>query len=167
MIDFRTARPLPARYYSFHGVAATNRDRYARRSVAAERSGACEKARRNFLRLFNRPRRTFFEFTGRRGAARRGSAAGWYLARPVSLVFFCSQRETSENSPRRSHAAGDFQRVYRAVVIRCRGNTLVPEMRNTMEKCIEFYFDTRATSETYRIFIPLLNPRETGFLLSQ
>jgi len=36
-----------------------------------------------------------------RDAERSGSptaTAGWYLARPVSLVFFCSHRETSENS---------------------------------------------------------------------
>lgn len=130
---------------------------------------SAEKANRNFLRLFNRPRRTFFEFSGhaawrgaeRRGEERRGAAAaGWYLARPVSLVFFCSQRETSENSPRRSHAAGDFQRI----LLRRRNplarKHFVPEiyLLETSSESIELCSDAAQLffSETSWIFMPHL-----------
>jgi len=90
MIDFRTA---PRRdIIPWSALCGDERDRYAR-SVAARLSETERETRgapRNFLRPFNRPRRTFFEFSA------------WYgccPARLVSLVFFCSQRETSENSP--------------------------------------------------------------------
>lgn len=104
---FRSGRTSPSRHDRFShratapwrdiipwsALCGDERDRYVRRSVAA-RLNETERETRgapcNFLRPFNRPRRTFFEFSA------------WYgccLARLVSLVFFCSQRETSENPP--------------------------------------------------------------------
>lgn len=178
MIDFRAARPLPARYYSFLGCCGDEpRDRYARRSVAARKRRSAGKANRNFLRLFNRPRPNFLRIlrtSPRRGAERRGAgaaAAGWYLARPVSLVFFSNQRETSENSPRRSHAAGDFQRILpRAIRNPLSRKHFVPEiyLLETSSESIEFYseFYSELFSEMYWISVPHLKTPEMRWIFA-
>lgn len=94
-------------------VCGDERDRYARRSVAAklnETKRERREARRNFLRPFNRPRRTFFEFSARFSARPLAGNSGPVSFRSFSFAVSVKRAKT-RRSPCRSHTVGDFQRV--------------------------------------------------------
>lgn len=137
MIDFRTARPLPARYYSFLGVLRRRTRARSIRPTICRRGTkrSVEKARRNFLRLFNRPRRTFFEFSGHtrcraESTAAAAAAAGWLVGTwPAPFRSFSFAASVKRAKTRR---AGVTQPAIlngstTVIVISCRENTLSPK----------------------------------------
>lgn len=149
---------------------------FLRRHVARRRSIRPAICRREMKRSERDERRAaiFFDHLTDRDElssnSRRGAAAGLVLLSApllVSLVFFCSQRETSENSPIAVPGVTHNRWFFNGspYVIRSREKkkkTFVPEMsiRNVYRRNIDFPSELLYFLAAYWIFVSILQIRK-------